>query len=82
MAVCEICGNDYDHAFEVRTAAGATHVFDCIECAAHALAPRCVNCGVRVLGHGVSNEHHTYCCASCARHAGVVGLVDTVESGS
>ncbi|CAN5813169.1 hypothetical protein BH20ACT7_BH20ACT7_12750 [soil metagenome] len=27
MAQCEVCGNDYDKAFEVR-AAGAVHVFD------------------------------------------------------
>ena len=32
MAVCEVCGNDYDKAFEVR-AGGATHVFDSFECA-------------------------------------------------
>jgi hypothetical protein len=27
MAKCEVCGNEYDKAFEV-TAAGARHVFD------------------------------------------------------
>ena len=27
MPVCEVCGNDYDKAFEVR-AEGATHVFE------------------------------------------------------
>ena len=35
MVVCEVCGNDYDKAFEVR-AGGATHVFDSFECAIHA----------------------------------------------
>jgi hypothetical protein len=35
MAVCDVCGNDYDKAFEVR-AGGATHVFDSFECAIHA----------------------------------------------
>ncbi len=30
MAVCEICGNDYDKAFEVR-AEGNTHIFDSFE---------------------------------------------------
>jgi hypothetical protein len=32
MAVCEVCGNDYDKAFEVR-AEGTGHVFDSFECA-------------------------------------------------
>lgn len=82
MAECDVCGNDYDRAFEVRTADGKSYVFDCIECAAHQLAPHCVTCGVRILGHGLSNEQHTYCCARCARRAGVVGLVDAVTSGS
>ena len=27
MATCEVCGNDYDKAFQV-TVAGATHTFD------------------------------------------------------
>jgi hypothetical protein len=27
MPVCEVCGNDYDKAFEVR-AEGSTHTFD------------------------------------------------------
>ena len=39
MAVCEVCGNDYDKTFEVR-AGGAAHIFDSFECAIHALAPR------------------------------------------
>ena len=30
MAVCEVCGNDYEMAFEVH-AQGAVHVFDCME---------------------------------------------------
>ena len=32
MATCEVCGNDYDKAFQV-TVAGATHTFDSFECA-------------------------------------------------
>jgi hypothetical protein len=30
MAQCEVCGNDYDKAFQVL-AAGATHTFDSFE---------------------------------------------------
>jgi hypothetical protein len=35
VAQCEVCGNDYDMAFEVH-AQGAVHVFDSFECAIHA----------------------------------------------
>ena len=71
MATCEVCGNDYDKAFEVR-AAGATHVFDSFECAIHKMAPICEQCGVKVAGHGMEVDGHFYCCASCARRAGVM----------
>ena len=38
MAQCEVCGNDYEMAFEVH-AQGAVHVFDSFECATHLMAP-------------------------------------------
>lgn len=66
MAICEVCGNDYDKSFEV-TAAGYTHVFDSFECAIHAIAPRCEHCSCAVIGHGVEVDGRFYCCASCAR---------------
>ena len=74
MGRCEVCGNEYDKAFEV-IAAGVPHTLDCFECAAHALAPICENCGV-VVGHGVEAEGCFYCCAYCARAAGHDTLVD------
>jgi Rieske Fe-S protein len=77
MAVCEVCGNDYDKTFEV-TAAGTTHVFDSFECAIHALAPTCAHCGCRVIGHGVEANGTIFCCAHCAEHEGVRDLVDRV----
>jgi hypothetical protein len=72
---CEVCGNDYDKAFEV-TAAGQRHVFDSFECAIHRMAPTCEHCGCKVVGHGVEAQGHFYCCASCARMAGEHGLKD------
>jgi hypothetical protein len=33
MASCDVCGNDYDNAFTVRTAGGGEFTFDSIECA-------------------------------------------------
>jgi hypothetical protein len=68
MATCEVCGNDYDKAFEVR-AAGATHTFDSFECAIHLMTPRCEHCECAVIGHGVEVDGHFYCCAHCAKHA-------------
>jgi hypothetical protein len=41
------------------------------ECAIHAVAPRCAHCGCHIIGHGVENDSQTFCCANCARMAGV-----------
>jgi hypothetical protein len=75
MNTCEVCGNVYDKAFTV-TVAGEEHVFDSFECAIHSLAPVCAHCGCRVIGHGVESEDVIYCCASCAKHMGVLELAD------
>ncbi|HSF43966.1 MAG TPA: hypothetical protein VLT87_29520 [Thermoanaerobaculia bacterium] len=77
MATCEVCGNDYDRAFEV-VMAGKSHVFDSFECAIHALAPLCAHCGCRIVGHGVQAGNTIYCCAHCAEHSGETGLEDRV----
>ncbi|MGH3655564.1 MAG: Prokaryotic metallothionein [Micromonosporaceae bacterium] len=81
MAVCEVCGNDYWMAFEVRTVGGESYTFDSFECAIHKLAPICENCRCRIVGHGVEADGRFFCCASCARNAGVARgdeLRDTV----
>ncbi|GHJ39201.1 hypothetical protein [Streptomyces sp. TS71-3] len=76
MAVCEVCRNDYEMAFEVH-AAGAVHTFDSIECAAQKMAPICDNCQCRILGHGLeSADGRFFCCAHCARARGVDQLMD------
>jgi len=75
---CEVCGNEYDKAFEV-VAAGKHHVFDSFECAIQALAPRCAHCGCRVIGHGVEAGGKTFCCAHCASATGVHGLQDRAQ---
>lgn len=74
---CEVCGNQYDKAFEV-VKDGTSHVFDSFECAIHALAPACNTCGVRIVGHGVEDNGTMFCCASCAGQAGVKELRDRV----
>jgi len=75
MAVCEVCGNDYDKAMKI-TVAGSTHTFDSFECAIHALAPACAHCDCKIIGHGHEAGGRMYCCAHCARHAGVEGVAD------
>ena len=75
MATCEVCGNDYDDALTIEKG-GESHVFDSFECAIHALAPTCVHCGCRVIGHGIRAGDRTFCCAHCARESGVEGVAD------
>ena len=81
MAVCEVCGNEYDKAIEI-TVAGGHHVFDSFECAIHALAPRCEHCGCRVIGHGVEADGRFFCCAHCASQAGEERLVDRADAST
>jgi len=77
MARCETCGNDYDKAFQVSMK-GTTHTFDSFECAIHALAPTCENCGIRIVGHGLEKDGTFFCCEHCAEVTGVSGLRDRV----
>lgn len=78
MGTCDVCGNQYAHAFQVTTAAGETFTFDAFECAIHRLAPRCAHCGVQIVGHGIEADGILYCCASCARAEGVTEAADNV----
>lgn len=68
MARCDVCGNDYENAFEVR-AGGESHTFDSFECAIHLMAPTCAHCGCKVIGHGAESGGQVYCCDHCARAA-------------
>jgi len=75
MAECEVCGNEYDKSFSVEVN-GKRHVFDSFECAIQKLAPECANCHCRLIGHGVEGKGRMFCCASCARKAGVSAVAD------
>ena len=75
MGLCDTCGNDYDKSFEVLKGA-KKYTFDSLECAAQVLAPECAHCRCRVLGHGIEAGGKVYCCAHCARKAGVSSTVD------
>lgn len=75
MAVCSVCGNDYDRSFEIFMQ-GDRYTFDSFECAIHKLAPRCAHCDCRVIGHGVEIGNTIYCCAHCAKQMGQKGVQD------
>jgi hypothetical protein len=77
MAICDVCGNDYDKSFQV-VLADQEFTFDSFECAIHLLAPVCAHCGCRVIGHGVESAGTMYCCAHCATHEGVAEIRDRV----
>ena len=79
MAVCEVCGNEYDKPIEI-TVSGEQHVFDSFECAIHRLAPRCEHCGCVVIGHGVEAGGRMFCCAHCAGEAGVSEVADRADA--
>ena len=72
---CEVCNNRYDKMLRVEVG-GVTRQFDCFECAIFAMAPTCRHCGVRMVGHGVEAGKDLFCCANCARQAGVEVLRD------
>jgi hypothetical protein len=79
MGICEVCGNDYDKAFQI-VRNGDTHTFDSFECAIHALAPVCSHCHCRIVGHGMEANGEFFCCAHCAGHAGLHQMQDRVET--
>jgi hypothetical protein len=77
MAVCDVCGNDYDGSFEVHIG-GEVHTFDSFECAIHRVAPACEHCDCTIIGHGVQAGDRIFCCAHCAEAGGVPELSDRV----
>lgn len=66
MKTCEVCGNSYDKTFEV-VRGDQRGTFDSFECAIQGMAPRCENCSVPIIGHGVEVDGTMFCCAHCAR---------------
>ena len=55
---------------------GKRYTFDSFECAIHKLAPVCEHCGCKIIGHGMEAEGTFFCCAHCAREAGVTAVAD------
>jgi hypothetical protein len=65
MPMCDVCGND-DHKAFIVTQGQRRMTFDSFECAIEGMAPRCMHCGVRIIGHGVEARGQFFCCAHCA----------------
>src|SRR2546423_11023062 len=63
-------------ALGVVAAGGSRHTFDSFECAIHKLAPVCDHCRCKIIGHGIEANKTFYCCANCARLAGVTEVRD------
>lgn len=78
METCETCGNRYGRPMLIHIA-GKQHIFDCFECAIQAVAPRCENCNVPIIGHGLEVASALYCSAHCSRMKGEKGLCDHLE---
>jgi hypothetical protein len=78
MGICVTCKNSYDKTFEVRVG-DQTFEFDSFECAIQRLAPECGYCGCRIIGHGIESKEVCYCCAHCARSAGVLDACDRTD---
>lgn len=79
MGKCEVCGNEYEFAFQVTMPNGESHTFDSFECAIHKVAPICDHCGCHVIGHGVTAKSRIYCCATCAHSSGAHEIVDNAS---
>lgn len=73
MARCEVCGNDYDKAFTININ-NDSHTFDCFECAIQKLAPECVNCGTKIIGHGVEDKGKIFCSEHCLKETASIGV--------
>ncbi|TDE16022.1 hypothetical protein [Jiangella asiatica] len=76
MNRCDVCGNEYERTFTLRTADGHEYVFDSFECAVHRCAPECAHCGCKVIGHGIQAGDRVFCCAHCAQEEGVRAVSD------
>src|SRR4029077_1024395 len=52
VAVCEVCGNEYDKPFQVWRN-GRLMKFDRIECAIQVMRPACTGCDAHIMGRGI-----------------------------
>jgi hypothetical protein len=74
MALCDVCGNDYDKAFTL-TQGDRTGTFDSFEWAIHAFAPECTTAAS---GSAAMAPKATAgsCAERIANKAGVTGIDD------
>ena len=65
MAVCEVCGNEYDKPFQVWRN-GRLMKFDRVECAIQVMRPACTGCGAHIMGRGIEVGAEMFCSPGCA----------------
>lgn len=72
MAKCDVCGTEYDKAFQVAVG-GRIHTFDSFECAMSMLTPSCSQCGCISAGEMTEHEGRMFCahCAPLAKPSGM-----------
>ena len=77
MAKCDVCGTDYDKAFQIAIG-GKIHTFDSFECALHVLAPACNHCGCLSSGELIEADGKLLCshCVPGARRSLLAGVAD------
>lgn len=64
MGTCSSCGSRYEPMIKISYE-GRDYEFDSFECAIHLLAPHCVQCGGKIIGHGLSDDGQFFCCVHC-----------------
>ena len=57
---CEVCGKDYEWAFQVVTAAGRTRTFDTFECAIEGWRPMAFFCSAHRARPRAASEHRDH----------------------
>ena len=65
MAICEVCGNEYDKPFQVWRN-GRLMKFDRVDCAIKVMRPACAGCGAHIMGRSIEVDREMFCSLSCA----------------
>jgi hypothetical protein len=65
VAICEVCGNEYDKPFQVWRN-GRLMKFDRVDCAIQVMRPACAGCGAHIMGRGIEVDGEMFCSLGCA----------------
>jgi hypothetical protein len=65
VAICEVCGNEYDRPFQVWRN-GRLMKFDRVDCAIQVMRPACAFCGAHEMSRGIEVDGEMFCSLGCA----------------